>query len=261
LCTVGSRYPKRNRYCNIVPFDDWLVECSGGYVNASKVSPLGQKFIVSQAPLGPATQAHEDTRAQFWRLVYENQIHTIVSLTPLGGRECADYVSDQHIPGVSLTVVSQQDTEKCYHITRRLRVVFDNSKSPEFLVNHILFAAWPNYGTPDNPQAVADVALALIRARKENGQRTLVHCSGGVGRSGTFVAAVSVYERLVEFAQERDLTGLDFAEVVISLVKQAVETMRDQRHPWMVEGADQYAFIHDILVHLISVPDDLSLER
>jgi protein tyrosine phosphatase len=266
VCAIGAQHPERNRFSNIVPFDKHLAKCSAGYVNASCVAPLGRRFVVAQAPLarGGPHGREEDTRAAFWRVIAEGGVQTVVALAPQGGAECSDYISSR-MPGVSVAVLESRlvgtgtgGTIVCEGastggdtgalLCRRLRFALEGG--PEHQVTHLQFDRWPNYSTPYNPEAVAELAAQVLRERDDGGQATLVHCSGGVGRSGTFVAIVAVYERLLELAAEgafEDLSEQQMRQALAALVREAVETMREQRHPWMVEGDAQYSLIFDVL--------------
>ena len=68
----------------------------------------------------------------------------------------------------------------------------------------------------------------------------LVHCSGGVGRSGSFVAALSAIRAFCPLAEgfggEADAAAVP---PVLSL-RAVLAQLRTQRHPWCVEGAGQY---------------------
>ena len=81
------------------------------------------------------------------------------------------------------------------------------------------------------------VREVLARMRKEI--HGMVHCSGGVGRSGTFVAA--------HYLWKTHPSGSDLQTAVASTVK----TLRRQRHPWCVEGDAQYDLIAETVLRLV----------
>jgi hypothetical protein len=68
----------------------------------------------------------------------------------------------------------------------------------------------------------------------------LVHCSGGVGRSGSFLAALYAIRAFCPLAKgfggEADVAAVP---PVLSL-RPVLAQLRSQRHPWCVEGAEQY---------------------
>ena len=67
-------------------------------------------------------------------------------------------------------------------------------REKELTVTHMQYTAWPDHGVPQN-------AMSLIfRVRKQHpaslDQPLLVHCSAGVGRSGTFIILDLVMQQL-----------------------------------------------------------------
>ena len=78
----------------------------------------------------------------------------------------------------------------------------------------------------------------------------LVHCSGGIGRSGTFLTAFHHYWYYMDLIGKK----LPFPGVASSgpvSLQETVHFMRLQRHPWMVEGDHQYTLAYDIIIHLL----------
>ena len=82
-----------------------------------------------------------------------------------------------------------------------LMVVFKytqlDGNQPPLTVTHWQFLGWPDHGVPQ----FATSLLAFIRQvrkhhEKDSHQPMLVHCSAGVGRSGTFIMLDSMLERL-----------------------------------------------------------------
>lgn len=69
------------------------------------------------------------------------------------------------------------------------------------------------------------------------GPEMVIHCSGGVGRSGTLAVAMDGLRRLPTAAPVGKLS-----------LAGAVAAMREMRHPWMVEGPLQYLLAYRLLV-------------
>jgi len=243
-CEKANEHLRENRFSNILPFDSNLVTCSAGYVNASLVKPLGRPFIISQGPL-----QEPDTRPSFWSLVMKNNIKMIVSLAPFGF-ECADYIDEGPYGDFSVRVIEYCFREKDF--SHKKLEVSANGKLHE--CHHVHFTAWPNYGLPSDRTEILRVFRLTEMLRAEIPEcKTLVHCSGGVGRSGSFVAILSTWEHLLE-AKDLEIDPETLKKQVSALVVSAVETMRQQRHPWMVEGLEQYTLIYQVLAQLCISP-------
>jgi len=89
--------------------------------------------------------------------------------------------------------------------TNRLRL---STVGKEVEVNFIEYLGWQDHGVPDDPQEVlrlAEHVNSLIRPSKEP---IVVHCSAGVGRTGSFVA-ISLLLECLERLKAGDESGLD----------------------------------------------------
>ncbi|KAK2064428.1 protein-tyrosine phosphatase [Colletotrichum caudatum] len=109
---------------------------------------------------------------------------------------------------------------------------------------HLLYTKWPDFGVP----AVDDVAsfLALMRLSREYNTTPenprIIHCSAGVGRTGTFIALEHLMRELDEGALEDydgDAEGDD-------LIFATVDALREQRRS-MVQAEPQYLFLYQVL--------------
>ena len=78
----------------------------------------------------------------------------------------------------------------------------------------------------------------------------LVHCSGGIGRSGTFLTAFHHYWYYMDLIGKKMPFPGAASNAPVSL-QETVHFMRLQRHPWMVEGDHQYTLAYDIIIHLL----------
>lgn len=121
---------------------------------------------------------------------------------------------------------------------------------------HYLFAAWPDFLVPEG--ADREALLTLIRISHEKTSTTqpeghstvvdddqaprIVHCSAGVGRTGTFIA-------LDWLIAELDAGRLDNVEEDRDPVIEVIDKMRLQRM-MMVQGEQQFNFLYDIVREL-----------
>ena len=72
------------------------------------------------------------------------------------------------------------------------------------------YIAWPDFGVPSNSQTLYKMANFL-----KNYESALVHCSAGVGRTGTFIAL----SKLIDIV-ESDTQYLNLFSVVLNLRKE-----------------------------------------
>ena len=107
---------------------------------------------------------------------------------------------------------------------------------------HLLFEGWPDYLVPEG--ADRDALLNLVELSREknidnaNNPR-IVHCSAGVGRSGSFIAL----DWLLQELEEGSLDELADTEDPIPKV---VTELRKQRM-MMVQSGSQFHFLYDVL--------------
>lgn len=100
------------------------------------------------------------------------------------------------------------------------------------MIQHFHFTTWPDFGVPSPPQALVRFVRAF-RERVQPDQRPIVvHCSAGVGRSGTFITLDRILQQIHE-CEYIDIFGIVYA-------------MRKERVS-MVQTEQQYICIHHCL--------------
>lgn len=227
----------KNRFTNILPYDHSRVkllptddEEGSDYINANYMPGFTSKreYIVSQGPL-------PSTRDDFWRMIWEQNIRNIVMLTRCTekGREKCDHYwpphSDAMFYGDLQVAVLTETRFPSWSITE-MKIAYGNVTRP---IRHFHFTAWPDFGVPERPQSLIKfVRIVRDQMIRECGPM-LVHCSAGVGRSGTFI----VLDRLLQEIKERDT--VDIFSIVHDLRKERV---------WMVQTEQQYVCVHQCLL-------------
>jgi protein-tyrosine phosphatase len=107
---------------------------------------------------------------------------------------------------------------------------------------HLLFAGWPDFSAPEGADRAALLKLIDI-SRDKNGDNAInpriVHCSAGIGRSGTFIA-------LDWLLQELEEGSLDDTPDNADPVSDVIVKLRDQR-AGMVQAKNQFLFLYDSL--------------
>lgn len=109
------------------------------------------------------------------------------------------------------------------------------------IVWHFLFAGWADYSKPEGSDRQALLELINLSASKCSPDNPrVVHCSAGVGRTGTFIAL----DHLLRELESGEL--LQVADPEIDPVFDTVNLMREQRM-MMVYNEMQMQFIYEVL--------------
>ncbi|PNH09458.1 Receptor-type tyrosine-protein phosphatase epsilon, partial [Tetrabaena socialis] len=118
--------------------------------------------------------------------------------------------------------------------------------APPREVHHLRYNAWPDHGTPADAAAIRTL-LDLLEPVRAAGAGVVVHCSAGIGRTGTFVAIDVLRRRLSHLAARACAPGapaVGAAEVAAALdLPELVHVLRRQRSG-MVQTVEQYAFCY-----------------
>nr|XP_039254382.1 tyrosine-protein phosphatase 69D-like [Styela clava] len=239
ISRLPANLPK-NRYKNIVPYDNTRVllhKISGDefsdYVNAAFIDGYNfpNKFIATQGP-------KPNTIADFWRMIWEKDCYIIAVLTRLTENKkvkCAEYWSeddDQSIVYGNIAV-NLIESSKCGDYVRRRFEISKDNETREVL--QFQFIAWPDHGVPATTSSLLRFHKAVVYSQTETAGPIVVHCSAGVGRTGTFIALDIVSEQIAESEE------FNICEIV--------GRMRTRR-PEMVQTLDQYILIHKLLLEL-----------
>eukprot|EP00731_Ephydatia_muelleri_P016193 Em0009g617a len=240
----------KNRFENIFPYDTSRVILAAipgkegsDYMNASYIDGYNKPdgYIAAQGPLS-------ETVCDFWRMVWEKRLPTIVMLTELmeGGRsKCERYwpenINDNWDVGCNLRVCLIEQRPFAEYTVKILIVTnTSDSDAPSLRVTHYHFTVWPDHGVPADKTCMIQFIKRVRNTHPYKGPPLLVHCSAGVGRTGTFIVLDSMLERM---KCERSLNVYEF-----------VCEMRKKRI-LMVQTEMQYIFVHDALEEYITCGD------
>ncbi|XP_015255525.1 PREDICTED: receptor-type tyrosine-protein phosphatase H-like, partial [Cyprinodon variegatus] len=256
---------KEKNSFNILPYDWCRVKLNtstpnetSDYINASYIPGYSSKreYIATQGPL-------PSTVRDFWRMVWEQRVKCIVMVTNCieGGRtKCERYWPERtkwlHYGDVFVTGVSELKQPKWTQREFRLK---HRSSSVETTVKHFHFTVWPDRGVPQSTEALIRFR-GIIRWHIEKDRSegpTVVHCSDGVGRTGTFIALDVLLQQVVR-------------EQAVN-IKAFLHKMREHR-PHMVQTESQYVFLHQCILdslqphvtqeeHIYENDDDLIYEN
>mmetsp|Transcript_30515 Transcript_30515/g.61433 ORF Transcript_30515/g.61433 Transcript_30515/m.61433 type:complete len:196 (-) Transcript_30515:55-642(-) len=179
-------------------------------------------------------------------MVWEQVSTAIVMLTGLieGGRlKCERYWPTSVGPKAEVRhgdlAVCMDSTQNMGSYTRsvlRLRRPGAEGGRAERSVHHFWYNTWPDHGTPGDTAGVLGM-LHDVRShsRGDQSEPWVVHCSAGIGRTGTFIAI--------------DMGAFQLATAGATDVALLIEAMRRDRGG-MVQTAQQADFVRRALVAL-----------
>uniref|UniRef100_A0A8C6SRG0 protein-tyrosine-phosphatase n=1 Tax=Neogobius melanostomus TaxID=47308 RepID=A0A8C6SRG0_9GOBI len=194
----------KNRYVDILPYDYNRVQLTTGngepgcdYINASFIDGYkeAKKYIAAQGP-------KEETITDFWRMVWEQKSSVIVMVTRCeeGSRvKCAEYWPSME-RGAEIFeefVVKVNSEDHCPDYTiRHLSLTNKREKNTEREVTHIQFLSWPDHGVPGDPHLLLKLRRRVNAFKNLFSGPIVVHCSAGVGRTGTYISIDAMMEGL-----------------------------------------------------------------
>lgn len=245
------KWDERNRYKDVGCWDESRVvlkeavvtedgeDCD--YVHASWVEgPHGpREFICTQGPL-------DNTVEEFWHMIWEQRVATIVMLClcqETGKEKCCLYwpigAEEKRMDlGYRIRLIARQTIHLGdYQLIKSQLELVKPGETPRGLY-HVVQVNWPDRGLPPSPLPMASF-VSLVQALHEtmanlNGHKPtevpkLIHCSAGVGRTGTYV--------LVDIALNDSAHSLPF---------HLTRLRRQRRHA--VQTIHQYIFVYAVLI-------------
>uniref|UniRef100_A0A914XXL0 Uncharacterized protein n=1 Tax=Panagrolaimus superbus TaxID=310955 RepID=A0A914XXL0_9BILA len=242
----------RNRYKDIICVEDTRVQLTWpsttqDYIHANWVTgvipDLHKQIICTQAPI-PATIV------DFWRMVWQEKAYVILMLCCVmenGKKKCEQYWPEK--PGETMNVAGLTITNDRVDIYKPdlqyTKIIITGPGSDgtrrRHVLNHVLWDGWPDKGVPLSTTG----ALRLI-FRTQTMNPAIVHCSAGVGRTGTIVA--------LELCMRTLAAGCELS------VYNVVKELR-QRRFLACQTPHQYLYIHRALLQYITSKNIMSAEE
>jgi len=259
LQTTSANLPinnEKNRYTNVKPPDFSRVPLSqvpgiegSNYINANFIMGHDNQpnvYISAQGPL-------ESTLLDFWRMIWEHQLFVILMLTKEvenGKIKSARYWPEWNGLSSSLSygnfqVTITNRTELKDIVQRNFKIEHTQSKETRELV-HIQYTGWLDHQAPPSVKSFMTM-LHLVDSLNETAPKNstassppiCVHCSAGIGRSGTFCAIHIVYHFMKKHFQTSYTTPpINIVNTILQLRKQ---------RPGMVQTKEQFVFVYQVI--------------
>ncbi|NXX98898.1 PTPRK phosphatase, partial [Centropus bengalensis] len=158
-------------------------DTGNGYINASYVD-VGSSPLLPQGPL-------PGTVVDFWQMIWQEKTSVIVMLTGLveqNKTKCEQYWSEQEKVYGDLTVTLNNTRTTTGLVTRIFSLKKAGCALPR-VVEQMHYLLWPDHGVPRNSAQLLCLVEAVNKRKLEaSSGPVLVHCSAGIGRTGTFIA-------------------------------------------------------------------------
>ncbi|KAK0399150.1 hypothetical protein QR680_002920 [Steinernema hermaphroditum] len=227
---------EKNRYLNIGAMEATRIRInstsgSSDYINANYVDSCEKQnaYIATQAPL-------PHTFVDFWTMVWQEKCNIIVVITNMverGRRKCDQYwpantKSSMQFGNYTVTLSSEHINANFIH--RIFTLKSSKCLTGDRTVHQLHFTSWPDHGVPDTVFPL--LSFLNYTAEIQATGPTVVHCSAGVGRSGSFILIDSM---------RRHLLSHDHLNIYGHL-----RHIRQQRAK-LVQTVDQYIFCHEAI--------------
>jgi len=238
----------KNRYYedNLLPFDHTRVilekltdDPYSDYINANYMDGQNSKkeYVATQGPL-------PNTLNDFWRMIWQLNATKIVMLANVIEHnqtkvvkywpESSDVYGDIEVANILECPIAQ-----IQHIIRTFSIKKSGIAHPR-IVRQFHFTGWPDLGVPKDRLPVVSLIRQARLYNANNEAPIIVHCSAGIGRTGTVILLDSMIQKgkadgLVDFPKRLD-------------------HMRTQR-PDVVEKKEQYVFAHQAVSEVFNDPN------
>ncbi|ESP03520.1 hypothetical protein LOTGIDRAFT_171307 [Lottia gigantea] len=224
------------------------------YINANTISSDEEsnepkkQYIATQGCL-------PNTIVDFWRMVWQENSRVIVMTTKeveRGRNKATKYWPEENEGAKEysfycgkLKVKLLKESKETEFITREMELVMETLEgqmveSPRIIYQYH-FQTWPDYGVPQDPGSVLKF-LYTINSKQysvEDAGPLIVHCSAGIGRTGTFIVIDMILNQITTLGFDTDID-----------IQKTIQGVRSQRSG-MVQTEAQYKFVYMAISHYI----------
>ncbi|XP_046334675.2 flocculation protein FLO11-like isoform X2 [Haliotis rufescens] len=232
---------EKNRFADIFAYDCSRVVLQRGdasgtdYINANFITGYGDKQRAYIAAQGPNPRSLAD----FWLMIWQEDVRCVVMLTNLrenNRRKCEKYWPDEgsrdSYGDVDVSCTCEDVTST--YVVRVLQAGHHTKTTETRRIVQYHFTTWPDHGVPSAPSLVE--FWQQVKEHKSTIRPLVVHCSAGVGRTGTFIGLDALMERCK-------------VESTVNVFRR-VSSVRGERMS-TVQTRRQYTFLHLVLLEAL----------
>ena len=231
------------RYKDIRPYyyNNVKINSAHRYINASWIHmPIQGMFIATQGPLN-------NTIEDFWTMCDEYNIEAIVMLCKLkedNNEKCANYWDSKYMVNYEIKKLEEKPIDNGI-ILRKFQLINIYQKNINKFITQIHLNCWVDHTALNEEHIDKIITLIKFVDKYRNNKPVVVHCSAGVGRTGTFISLYNIYHEIMQqiFYEKNEIIQIS----VFNLVRKLKEMRM-----YMVENENQYIFLYVFINYILT---------
>ena len=183
------------------------------------------------ATQGPIKETIED----FWTMIDEINSNVIVMLCNEkedGNEKCSNYWNGKKkLKKYKISIKEENIVKQNKCIIREIKLI-NNLTKKEKTITQINFTGWPDHDVPyEKDEKIFDIFNTIINKVDEykNNNPIIVHCSAGVGRTGTFISMYclnkEINRQIIDNVKEIQFSIFNFVRKLKEMRKNSVQTV------------------------------------
>ena len=229
------------RYKNVLTYktNRVILNTTKRYINASWIHiPFKHYFIATQGPL-------PHTIEDFWTMCYEYKVTVIIMLCNLKENnvdKCANYWDVNNLYNFEIKKLEEKKEDS---ICKRTIEIINKTTKERMIINQIQLLCWDDH-TALNTNYFNKVTYLINSLDKyRNNRSVVVHCSAGVGRTGSFICMYILYHEITQqIYYEKN------SEVISFSIMNLVRKMKEMRM-LSIENVNQLSLLYEFVNYLL----------
>nr|XP_022307678.1 receptor-type tyrosine-protein phosphatase gamma-like [Crassostrea virginica] len=165
------------------------------YITGACMNGCERGYQGMECKTGPKQSSVTD----FWAMIWQENVTQIVMLTNLkeGVKvNCTQYWPENMKARVhgDFVIKNTKEKEYAFYVIRKLTLLSLKKQKKSRVVTQYHYTTWPEHGTPDPLSLVVFHNHVLRTGTNQENAPVVVHCSAGIGRTGTYIALDALYK-------------------------------------------------------------------